>query len=87
MIISIHLSRNHVQFLKIIVKYIICTYNYSRNTQTNFYTFTQGTYKFSKHYDKIREKIYKFPYNYLRNIQMFNKIQEKAYKKLKYFIT
>ena len=29
----------------------------------------------------MREIVYKFPYNYLRNIQMFNKIHEKNHRK------
>ena len=45
------------------------------------------SYTISKNYNKLREKVYKFPYNYSINIQMYNKIHEKVYKKLKYFIT
>ena len=42
---------------------------------TNFHTSTQETYEFSEQYSKIREKIYKFPYNYSRSIQLFTKIK------------
>ena len=35
---------------------------------TNIYTFAQETYTKSKYYNKIHEKIYKFPYIYSRNI-------------------
>ena len=35
---------------------------------TNFHRFTEESYIFSKHYSKIREKVYKFPYSYSRNI-------------------
>ena len=48
---------------------------------TNIHTFNPKTYKISKHYSKIHEKVNKFHCNYSRNIQMFNKIHEKAYKK------
>ena len=39
--------------------------------KTNMYTFNRETYKSSKHYGKIHEKVYKFPYNYSRNVQSF----------------
>ena len=72
--ISICLLKKYINFLNLIVEYM--------KKYTNFNTFTKETYKFSKHYSKIREKIYKFPYNYSINIQMFNKIHEKSYKKV-----
>ena len=59
---SIHL-RNHIKFLIIIVKDL--------KKYINFHTFTQETYKFSKHYSKIHEKVYKYLYIYSRNIQIF----------------
>ena len=43
-----------------------------------FHTFTKESYKFSKHYSRLRTKLYKFPYRYSRNIQVFNKIHEKV---------
>ena len=42
---------------------------------------------FLKNKGNIQEKVYRFPYNYSRNIQICNKIHEKIYKKLEYFIT
>ena len=45
--------RNHTKFLKMIVKYM--------KKYINFYTFTKETYKISKHYSKLHEKVYKFP--------------------------
>ena len=44
---------------------------------TNLLTFTQETYKCLTKYFK---NIYKFTYGCSRNIQMFNKIQEKLHK-------
>ena len=38
---------------------------------TDFLTITQETYKISKHYIEIYKKVYKFPYNYSRNLQNF----------------
>ena len=77
MFISILYSRNHIKFLKIKVK--------DMKKFSNFHTFTQETYKFSKHNSKIREKAYKFPCNYSRNLKMLNKIHEKSFKKCKIF--
>ena len=45
----------------------------------NLLTFNRETYKISKHYSKIHEKVNKFPYIYSRIIQMFNKIHEKIH--------
>ena len=45
-------QKNHIKFLKIIVKVM--------KKYTNFHMFIQETYKFSKHYRKICEKVYKF---------------------------
>ena len=33
----------------------------------------------------VQEKVFKFPDNYSSNIQMYNKIHEKVYKKVKIF--
>ena len=41
------------------------------------------TYKVSKHYNKIHENVYQFPYIYSKNIQNskhHNKMHEKVYK-------
>ena len=46
---------------------------------TNIHIFNRETYKISKHYSKIHEKVYKFQYNYSRNTQMFNKMHKKKY--------
>ena len=56
---------------------------------TSSHTITQETHAFSKNYCKIHEKVYKFPYNYSRNIQFlrkyYSKIHAKVYKKVEIF--
>ena len=51
MSISIHLLVKPANFLKSITKYM--------KMYTNFNTITQETYKFSKIYNKLHEKVYK----------------------------
>ena len=52
-----------MKFLKTVVK--------NMKKYINFNIITQETYKFSKkNYRKIHEKVYKFQYNYSRNIHI-----------------
>ena len=58
--VSLHLPKKSYKISK----------KYCKNKYINFHTFTQETYKVSKNYIKRREKVYRFPYIYSRNIQI-----------------